>query len=59
MRKWQWYGLAILIVAVMAGLSVASAQDQMQPTVKMGGNDQLGPFLVGANGMTRIVQKLI
>jgi predicted lipoprotein with Yx(FWY)xxD motif len=51
MKKWYSLGITILVV-LLVGISVASAQDTMQPTVKMGGNDTLGSFLVGANGMT-------
>ncbi|WP_119068128.1 hypothetical protein [Aggregatilinea lenta] len=45
--------LAIISVltAVVIGLSVVGAQET-SPTVQMGGNDELGSFLVDSNGMT-------
>jgi predicted lipoprotein with Yx(FWY)xxD motif len=50
---WRWYGLAIVVVAmVLLGISAVSAQGTAEPTVKMGGTDALGPFLVDAKGMT-------
>lgn len=41
----------LVVLALLIGLPAAGAQD-MPATVQMGGNDELGPFLVDAQGMT-------
>ncbi len=48
------YGIALLVIAaLLVGALGVLAQDDMPPaTVQMGGNDDLGAFLVDANGMT-------
>jgi predicted lipoprotein with Yx(FWY)xxD motif len=49
--RWFGFGLAVLALIALAGLSSVAAQD-MGATVQLGGNDELGPFLVGPEGMT-------
>jgi predicted lipoprotein with Yx(FWY)xxD motif len=45
--------VALLVATSVIGLSAASAQTQpMAPTIKLSSTDQLGSFLVDANGMT-------
>lgn len=47
--------ITVLLVAatlLFAGLLTAGAQDDMGATVQLGGNDELGSFLVGPDGRT-------
>ncbi|MBN1963330.1 MAG: hypothetical protein JW910_01705 [Anaerolineae bacterium] len=51
MKKQFLLGL-VVVVALMLSLVGVLAQEDMAATVMLGGNDDLGPFLVDANGMT-------
>ena len=44
--------LAVLLVAGGLGTALAQGSTTLEYTVNIGGNDALGPFLVGPNGMT-------
>jgi len=48
MKRALWL---LVILAVLTGAATVMAQDSAA-TVSLGGNDELGAFLVGANGMT-------
>lgn len=47
----MFIALTCALALALVGLSVARAQGT-EPTVQMGGNDELGSFLVGPDGMT-------
>jgi predicted lipoprotein with Yx(FWY)xxD motif len=51
-KYWKW--MLIVAAALLAALPVL-AQDDGMATVNLGGSDELGAFLVGANGMTLYV----
>ena len=44
--------IGLLLVVLMLGLAVVSADEHEPATVNLGGNDELGTFLVGPDGMT-------
>jgi predicted lipoprotein with Yx(FWY)xxD motif len=49
----RWFGLLVIVaVLMMAGAVLAQDDDMMEATVQLGGNDELGAFLVDADGMT-------
>lgn len=50
MVKQRWFIFLIVIVALVS--STALAQDMAAPTISLGSSDELGPYLVGPNGMT-------
>jgi predicted lipoprotein with Yx(FWY)xxD motif len=53
MTKIRVFSLIFAVVLAVVGVSAALAQEEMlENTVNIGGNDALGPFLVGPNGMT-------
>jgi predicted lipoprotein with Yx(FWY)xxD motif len=44
--------MSLVVVVVIFVMGFAAVQAQDEPTVALGGNDELGAFLVGADGMT-------
>ncbi|MCC7209771.1 MAG: hypothetical protein IT323_20865 [Anaerolineae bacterium] len=53
MTKIRVFSLIFAVVLAVGGFATALAQgDSLEYTVNIGGNDALGPFLVGPNGMT-------
>lgn len=53
MTKIRVFSLIFAVVLAIGGVATALAQGEMlEYTVNIGGNDDLGPFLVGPNGMT-------
>src|SRR5262245_47735606 len=57
-KQFRFIGIVIVLLSIaMMGIAASvSAQDETLPnTINLGGNDDLGAFLVGPNGMTLYV----
>jgi len=57
MAKKVWVLLGVTVLVALAAVATVSAQDKLPYTVNIGGNETLGEFLVGDNGMTLYVFK--
>jgi len=52
MKFYRYVGLAVLVVMLIGVIGVSAQEEEMAATVALGGNDELGAFLVDSNGMT-------
>lgn len=53
LKSGKWFiALIVLLLAVVPALAQEATPDAAAPTVSLGGNDELGSFFVGPNGMT-------